>query len=151
MKKILLFLCFAATAAAFSSCGSGSAQGSTTSSDTSTSKGIFKGTIKAGHLVALDMAPLFVAKEKGYFKDEGMDLQTVFFNAPGDNNAALAGGSIQFSTNPFTLPYFGENSGIPMRIIAGAGGLGIIEVVIQGNLNISDGTPTGGLDQGASR
>jgi ABC-type nitrate/sulfonate/bicarbonate transport system substrate-binding protein len=94
--------------------------------------GYFPGKVRAGHLVALDMAPLFVAKEAGFFKEEGIDLETVFFANPGDNNAALTGGSIQFSTNPFTLPYLAANSNVPMRIISGAGGLGIQEVVIQG-------------------
>ena len=100
--------------------------------------GSYKGVIKVGHLVALDMAPLFIAKEKGFFTEEGLDVETVFFSNPGDNNAALAGGSIQFSTNPFTLPYFGENGGVPMRIISSAGGIGVIEVVIQGGLGISN-------------
>lgn len=98
--------------------------------------GVYPGKIKAAHLVALDMAPLFVAKEAGYFKDEGMDLETVFFPNPGDNNAALLGGSIQFSTNPFTLPYLAQNSGVPIKIISSAGGLGIMQVVIQGNFGV---------------
>ncbi len=100
--------------------------------------GWYTGTVKVGHLVALDMAPLFVAKESGFFKEEGLDLKTVFFANPGDNNAALAGGSIQFSTNPFTLPYLADSSGVPMRIISSAGGLGIIEVVIQKQYNVED-------------
>ena len=98
--------------------------------------GVYHGTIKIGHLVALDMAPMFVAKEAGYFKEEGMDVETTFFPNPGDNNAALAGGSLQISINPFTLPYLAENSGIPIRIISSAGGLSIMEVIAQGNLNI---------------
>ncbi len=107
-----------------------------TKDKTSTTEGFYKGTIKVGHLVALDMAPLFIAKEAGYFQEEGLDVQTVFFSNPGDNNTALAGGSIQIGTNPFTLPYFASNSGIKMQIISGAGGLGIMEVIIQGDLNI---------------
>ncbi len=99
-------------------------------------QGYYPGTIKVGHLVALDMAPLFIAKEAGFFKEEGLEVETVFFSNPGDNNAALAGGSIQLSTNPFTLPYFAANSGINMRIVSSAGGLGIMEVVIQGQYNI---------------
>lgn len=87
--------------------------------------------VKAGHLVALDMAPLFVAKESGCFEKAGLDVETVFFANPGDNNAALAGGSIDFSTNPFTLPFFAANSGVPIRVISGAGGWGIIEVIAQ--------------------
>ena len=77
-------------------------------------------------------------KKQVIFKEEGLDVQTVFFSNPGDNNAALAGGSIQFSTNHFTLPYFGANSGVKMQIISGAGGLGIMEVIIQGQLGIND-------------
>ena len=87
--------------------------------------------VKAGHLVAIDMAPLFVAKESGCFEKAGLDVETVFFANPGDNNAALAGGAIDFSTNPFTLPFFAANSGVPIRVISGAGGWGVIEVIAQ--------------------
>jgi len=98
--------------------------------------GHYPGTVKIGHLVALDMAPMFVAKEAGFFKEQGIDVETIFFPNPGDNNAALAGGSIQVSINPFTLPYLAENSGVPIRIISSAGGLSIMEVVAQGKLGI---------------
>jgi ABC-type nitrate/sulfonate/bicarbonate transport system substrate-binding protein len=103
-----------------------------------TGEGWFPGKVKAGHLVSLDQAPLFIAKEAGFFKEEGLDLETVFFSNPGDNNAALTGGSIQFSTNPFTLPYLAANSNVPMKIISSAGGLGIMEVIIQGNYGVKD-------------
>ena len=114
------------------------ATGNKSSNTAQTSDGLFPGKIKVGHLVALDMAPLFIAKEAGYFKDEGLDVDTVFFSNPGDNNAALAGGSEQFSINPFTLAYLGANSGVPMRIIANAGGNGIMQVVIQGKYNVNN-------------
>lgn len=90
--------------------------------------------VKAGHLVAIDLAPLFVAKESGCFAQQGLDVETVFFANPGDNNAALAGGAIDFSTNPFTLPFFAANSGVPIRVISAAGGWGAVEVVAQGKL-----------------
>ena len=93
--------------------------------------------VKAGHLVALDMAPLFVAKESGCFEKSGLDVETVFFANPGDNNAALAGGAIDFSTNPFTLPFFAANSGVPIRVISAAGGWGIMEVVAQAETGLS--------------
>jgi hypothetical protein len=78
--------------------------------------------VKAGHLVALDMAPWFVGKESGCFEKAVLDVETIFFANPGDNNAALAGGIIDFSTNPFTLPFFAASSGVPIRVISGAGG-----------------------------
>lgn len=93
--------------------------------------------VKAGHLVALDMAPLFIAKESGCFEKHGLDVETAFFSNPGDNNAALAGGAIDFSTNPFTLPFFAANSGVPIRVIAAAGGWGVIEVIAQKETGLS--------------
>ncbi len=92
--------------------------------------------VKAGHLVALDMAPLFVAKESGCFQKYGLEVETVFFSNPGDNNAALAGGEIDFSTNPFTLPFFAANGGVPIRTVSAAGGWGIMQVVADGKLGI---------------
>jgi len=92
--------------------------------------------VRVGHLVALDMAPLFVGKESGCFERYGLDVETVFFSSPGDNNAALAGGEIDFSINPFTLPFFAANAGVPVRTIAAAGGWGIMEVIADGKLGI---------------
>lgn len=87
--------------------------------------------VKVGHMVALDMAPLFVGKESGCFAKYGLDVDLVFFPNPGDNNAALAGGAIDFSTNAFTLPFFAANSGVPIKVIAAAGGWGVVQVVAQ--------------------
>jgi len=95
-----------------------------------------KTKIKVGHLVALDMAPLFVAKEAGLFDKYGLDVETVFFANPGDNNAALAGGAIDLSINPFTLPFFAANSKVPIRVLAAAGGWGVMQVVADGALGI---------------
>lgn len=101
--------------------------------------GWYQGKIKVGHLVALDMAPMFIAKEAGFFKENGLEVETVFFPNPGDNNVALTGNSIQFSINAFTLPHLANNSGVPMRIICSAGGLGMMQVVIQGEIGIDNG------------
>jgi ABC-type nitrate/sulfonate/bicarbonate transport system substrate-binding protein len=97
--------------------------------------------VKAGHMVALDMAPLFVAKESGCFAKYGLDVQLVFFPNPGDQNAALAGGSLDFSTIPFTLAYLAQNNGVPIRVVSAAGGWGVEEVIAQkstGLKSISD-------------
>ncbi|MEM1292958.1 MAG: ABC transporter substrate-binding protein [Cyanobacteria bacterium P01_H01_bin.162] len=92
--------------------------------------------VKAGHLVALDMAPLFVGVESGCFAGHGLAVETVFFTNPGDNNAALAGGQIDFSTNPFTLPFFAANSGVPIKTVAAAGGWGVMQVIINNEYGV---------------
>lgn len=137
-KKISSLLCtfifFALMGTMLTACSTKSIKTSETTS-TQSSTGLYPGKIKIGHLVALDMAPLFIAQEAGYFRDEGLDTETIFFSNPGDNNAALSGGSLQMTINPFTLAFLGQNSGVPMRIISNAGGNGIMQVVIQGQYN----------------
>ena len=111
---------------------------SPSASETSTATGATEDLIpvKAGHLVALDMAPLFVGVESGCFAQHGLAVETVFFTNPGDNNAALAGGSIDFSTNPFTLPFFAANSGVPIKTISAAGGWGVMQVIIKDDYGV---------------
>ena len=92
--------------------------------------------VKVGHLVALDMAPLFVGVESGCFKEHGLAVETVAFTNPGDNNAGLAGGAVDFNVNPFTLPFFAASSGVPIKTIAAAGGWGIMQVIAKSEYNI---------------
>ncbi|XGV95220.1 MAG: ABC transporter substrate-binding protein [Leptolyngbya sp. BL-A-14] len=92
--------------------------------------------VKVGHLVALDMAPLFVGVESGCFKQNGLAVETVAFTNPGDNNAALAGKAIDFNINPFTLPFFAASSGVPIKTIAAAGGWGIMQVIAKNEYGI---------------
>lgn len=93
-------------------------------------------SVKAGHLVALDMAPLFIGVESGCFEEQGLAVETVLFTNPGDNNAALAGSQIDFSTNPFTLPFFAANSGVPIKTISAAGGWGVMQVIINNEYGV---------------
>lgn len=92
--------------------------------------------VVCGHLVALDHAPLFVAKEAGYFEEEGLDMELRFFVDIFANNDALAAGEIDFSSNPFTLPYLALQNGIPVRTISSSGGWGVMQVVIQGQYGV---------------
>jgi ABC-type nitrate/sulfonate/bicarbonate transport system substrate-binding protein len=91
----------------------------------------------AGHLISLDHAPLFVAKEAGFFEEQGLDMELKLFVDIFANNDALAAGDIDFSTNPFTIPYVALQKGVPIRTISAAGGWGVMQVVIQGQYGIS--------------
>lgn len=93
--------------------------------------------VKVGHLVALDMAPLFVGVESGCFKENGLAVETVAFTNPGDNNSALAGGAVDVNVNPFTLPFFAASSGVPIKTISAAGGWGIMQVIAKSEYEIN--------------
>ncbi|HWN71167.1 MAG TPA: ABC transporter substrate-binding protein [Haliangium sp.] len=93
--------------------------------------------VTVGHLVSLDHAPLFVAKEAGYFEEQGLDVELRFFVDIFANNDALAAGEIDFSSNPFTMPYLALQKGVPIRTISSSGGWGVMQVVIQGEYGVS--------------
>lgn len=48
-------------------------------------------TLKIGTMPAPDSLPLYVAKEKGYFKAENLDIQLQNFKSPKDRDTAIAG------------------------------------------------------------
>lgn len=49
---------------------------------------------KVGYNSWIGYISLFIAKEKGYFKDEGLDLQMQSFSSPGDGLAPLLAGQL---------------------------------------------------------
>lgn len=58
--------------------------------------------VKIGSSVrAVFSLPLYVADQKGYFKDEGLDAEVVFFNGGPQATAALLGGSVQIISSAF--------------------------------------------------
>src|ERR1700756_1667129 len=85
-------------------------------------------TVKAGHLVGICMSPLFYAKAREYFKDEGLNVQMKFMPNPGDALTALNSGAMDIIHNPFTNAFIAAGQGAPVRIIAGSGAGGLFLV-----------------------
>jgi len=115
MRMIKTVCCMIAIAATMTTCGRKNV----------TPNAEFSGKIKVGHLVGVCMSPLFLAHAKGYFKDEGLDVELVFMPNPGDSTTALTGGAIQFIHNPFTNTYSAVSQGAPLKIVAGSGNGGL--------------------------
>jgi NitT/TauT family transport system substrate-binding protein len=82
-------------------------------------------TVNVGHLVGICMSPLFYAKAREYFKEEGIDAQLKFMPNPGDALTALNSGAMDIIHNPFTNQFVAAGQGAPVRIIAGSGSGGL--------------------------
>jgi NitT/TauT family transport system substrate-binding protein len=65
--------------------------------------------------VNLAFLPVYVAQEKGFFKDEGLDVIFVMFNAGTTNLQALAGGDVQIMGSAFVETIGGRAGGIDVR------------------------------------
>ena len=62
--------------------------------------------------VNIAFLPFYVAQEKGFFKDEGLEIVPVMFNAGSTNLQALAGGDVQIMGSAFVETIGGRASGI---------------------------------------
>lgn len=59
--------------------------------------------------------PLYMTIEKGYFKDEGLDIVPVMFNAGNTNLQALIGGDVQIMAGAVAETVIGRASGIDVK------------------------------------
>ena len=59
--------------------------------------------------------PLYVTLEKGYFKDEGLDILPVMFNAGNTNLQAMIGGDVQIMAGAVAETVVGRAGGIDVK------------------------------------
>src|SRR5262249_29229597 len=85
-------------------------------------------TVNVGHLVGICMSPLFYAKAREYFREEGLNVQMKFMPNPRDALTALNSGVMAIIPNPFTNAFVAAGQGAPVRIIAGSGAGGLFLV-----------------------
>jgi NitT/TauT family transport system substrate-binding protein len=65
--------------------------------------------------VNIAFLPVYVAQEKGFFKDAGLDVIFVMFNAGTTNLQALAGGDVQIMGSAFIETLGGRSAGMDVR------------------------------------
>src|SRR5436189_3561926 len=56
--------------------------------------------------------PVYVTEDRGFFKDEGLDVLLVLFNAGATNLQALIGGDVQIMGSAFVEPVGGRAAGV---------------------------------------
>ncbi len=74
-------------------------------------------TVKIAALTLVSSAPLFIAQERGYYREEGLDAELVFFRAAQPVAVAVASGDADFGVTAFTAGFFN---------LAGQGALKVI-------------------------
>lgn len=76
--------------------------------------------IKLGLLKASISGPVFIAKDKGYFAQEGLDAQLVFFNAGPPIAVATVSGGVDFGIGGLSAALYTMAGEGALRIIAGS-------------------------------
>jgi NitT/TauT family transport system substrate-binding protein len=95
--------------------------------------------VKVGAIGAVSDAGIFIAQEKGYFKDERLDVEIVGFKAAPQILPAIATGEVQVSGSAVTPALFNAFArGIVMKLVADKGqvaqGFGFAAIVIRSDL-----------------
>jgi NitT/TauT family transport system substrate-binding protein len=78
--------------------------------------------LKVGHLPVPGHAKFFIAKEEGFFKAEGLDVELVEFANSADGLAALRAGKLDLGAFGTTAPLVHIAKGADIRIIGGVMG-----------------------------
>ncbi|WP_252927936.1 ABC transporter substrate-binding protein [Paracoccus sp. 08] len=76
--------------------------------------------INVGALRLASQAPTFIAYEKGYFEDEGLEVDLKFFEAANALSVAVAGGDIDYGITSITGSLFNLAERGVVKVIAGA-------------------------------
>lgn len=74
--------------------------------------------VKVGALRTLAMTPVFHAKDAGYFKQEGLDVEFVTLGTGPAIGAAVASGSVQIGYSAMIPVIFARAQGQPFRVFA---------------------------------
>ena len=72
--------------------------------------------VRFGVMGSIDSVPLVIAKEKGYFKELGVDLDLQIFKAAKDRDAALQAGELDGVLADEVAISIYQNSGIDMKV-----------------------------------
>src|SRR5215510_7367130 len=128
-KHVVLVALALSLALALAACGAGGA------AQTGGSQPI---KLKIGYSVWVGYGPLFIARDKGYFKDEGLDVELVKVEDPKDRFAALSGKQLDGLVTTLDTMTLYWRSETPFVAILGldesSGGDGII---VRKELNIA--------------
>src|SRR5260370_7214934 len=74
---------------------------------------------KVGVLRLSSSAPVFIAQDKGYFRDAGLDIELKFFEAAQPIAVATTSGDVDFGITAFTAGLSNLAATAPFKLIAG--------------------------------
>ena len=77
-------------------------------------------TLRSGYLKTAPAAPIFIAKEKGYYAAEGLDVELITFDAAEPVAVAVTSGALDISLAGMTAGFYNLAGQGAMKIIAGA-------------------------------
>ncbi len=82
--------------------------------------GVRAEALKIGYPSAAPVAPIYIAKEKGYYAAQGIDVDLVQFDSAGPISVAVTSGSLDIALAGMTASFYSLAGQGALKIIAGA-------------------------------
>jgi NitT/TauT family transport system substrate-binding protein len=117
---IVLMLALAACSASTGSSSTATPSGSPGSAGAASTAPARAKIVVGVSAAVLAFAPLYIAKEKGYWEDENLDVELTSFNSGTESQQALLGDAIDLGAGGYTEPINLTSQGAPTVIFASA-------------------------------
>lgn len=117
MKK-LFFIALCIFSVLLTACGSSTSDNSSASSDKQASGE----TLKIGLMPDIDSIPFIIAQEKGYFKEEGVNVELQQFKSAMDRDSALQSGNLDSGVSDMLAAGFAKAGGFDVKITSSTNG-----------------------------
>ena len=79
-------------------------------------------TLKIGLMPDIDSIPFIIAQEKGYFKEEGVDVELQYFKSAMDRESALQSGNLDGGVSDMLAAGFAKAGGFDVKITSSTNG-----------------------------
>lgn len=116
MKKFAALGLFALSMTLFSACGQTNQSTSATDTSTAETQKVTDQTLKIGVLPAESAIPIILAKEEGFFKDLGLNVEIKVFTSPNDRNVAIQAKELDATISDVMTEATFKQNGIDMTI-----------------------------------
>lgn len=115
MRRLAVLLSCAGLAATVVACGGDDSGSNTSSSSGGSAQKVEKVTFRLNWVIAGNHAPLYLAKEKGYWSDCGLDVTMAAGKGSGDTAQLVATGSQDFGLTDAVSIVAGRSQGLPIK------------------------------------
>ena len=116
MKK-LFFIALCIFSVLLTACGSTTSDNSSASSEKASGE-----TLKIGLMPDIDSIPFIIAQEKGYFKEEGVNVELQQFKSAMDRDSALQSGNLDGGVSDMLAAGFVKSGGFDVKITSSTNG-----------------------------
>lgn len=125
MKPFFGMITAAAAVLALAACGSGSPSGTTDSSGAASGGASELTKITVGVIPIVDVAPIYLGQQEGFFEDQGLELEPVLAQGGAAIVPAVMSGSMDFGFSNVSSMLIANSKGLDVKIVsAGAASTG---------------------------